>query len=51
MNTCPMVAEALDMLHLVMRLASHGRIVIAIEMAGEGGAFILSLIFIMHNHH
>jgi len=29
---------ALDMLHRVMRLASHRRIVIAIEMARKGGA-------------
>jgi len=31
---------ALDMLHWAMCLALHWRIVIAIEMAGEGGAFV-----------
>jgi len=36
---------ALDMLHRAMRLALHRRIVIAIEMAREGGAFFLSSIF------
>jgi hypothetical protein len=36
---------ALDMLHWAMRLPSHRRIVIAIKMAREGGAFFLSLIF------
>ncbi len=46
---------ALDMLHLTMRLASHWRIVIAIEMACEGGAFFsvvdfLSCITIAKRH-
>ena len=36
---------ALDMLHPAMRLASHRRIVIAIEMARKGGAFFLLSIF------
>ena len=46
---------ALDMLHPAMRLASHRRIVIAIEMARKGGAFfsvveILSCITIAKRH-
>jgi hypothetical protein len=36
---------ALDMLHREMCLASQWRIVIAIEMPREGGAFCLSSIF------
>jgi hypothetical protein len=37
---------ALDMLHWVMRLALHRRIVIAIEMAREGGAFFSVIDFL-----
>ncbi len=33
-------SEALDVLHRAMRLALHWRIVMAIEMAREGGAFV-----------
>jgi hypothetical protein len=36
---------ALDMPHRAMRLASHWRIVIAIKIAREGGAFFLSSFF------
>ena len=37
---------ALDMLHWVMRLALHRRIVIAIKMAREGGAFFSVIDFL-----
>ncbi len=37
---------ALDMLHRVMRLASHRRIVIAIEMARKGDAFFSVIDFL-----
>ena len=37
---------ALDMLHWAMRLSSHRRIVIAIELARKGGAFFSVLDFL-----